>query len=120
MVLRASCEYSVGVSVRCTTSISASRTIRGLAACGSWQKMQLSEWFDALASSTTFDVRLHLAPGTGSPMYAQSRMWSCVLQDRHTGFAAAAVPGLNAFWSALSGYWSTTTSDTLKSPEPAR
>ena len=53
-------------------------------------------------------------------MYAQSRMWSCVLHDKHTGFAAAAVPGLNAFWSVLSGYWSTTASITLKSPEPAR
>ena len=106
--------------MRVIASISASRTIRGFAACGSWQKMQLSECFDAFASSTTFDVRLHFALGCGSPMYAQSRMWSCVLHDRHTGFAAAAVPGLNAFWSVLSGYWSTTTSITLKSPLPAR
>ena len=89
--------------MRVTASISASRTIRGLAACGSWQKMQLSECLVALASSTTFDVRLHLAPVTGSPMYAHSRMWSCVLHDRQTGLAAAAVPGRNTFWSVLSG-----------------
>ncbi len=77
--------------------------MRGFAACGSWQKMQFNAWFTDFASSTTFEVRLHLALGAGSPMYAQSRMWSCVLQDRHTGFAAAAVPGLNTFWSVLSG-----------------
>ncbi len=89
--------------MRVTASISASRTIRGLAACGSWQKMQLSAWLTDFAASTTLDVRLHLAPGTGSPMYAHSRMWSCVLHDRQTGFAAAAVPGMNTFWSVLSG-----------------
>ncbi len=89
--------------MRVTTSISASRTMRGLAACGSWQKMQFSEWFTDFASSTTFDVRLHLAPGAASPMYAHSRMWSCVLHDRQTGLAAAAVPGLKGFCSVLSG-----------------
>ena len=106
--------------MRVSASISASRTMRGFAACGSWQKMQLSAWLTAFATSTTFDVRLHFALGTGSPMYAQSRMWSCVLHDRHTGLAAAAVPGLNAFWSVLSGYWSIATSQTLKSPVPPR
>ena len=37
-------------------------------------------------------------------------MWSCVLQFRHTGLAAAAVPGLNALWSSCPGYWSSTQS----------
>ena len=102
-VLLGSSEYSVGKSLRVNAWISASRTTRGLAACGSWQKMQLLAWLTDFAISTTFDERLHLAPGTGSPMYAHSRMWSCVLHEMQTGFAAAAVPGLNGFWSVLSG-----------------
>src|SRR5262245_4026194 len=82
--------------------------------------MQFNACCEARASSTTFEVRLHLALGTASPMYAHSRMWSCVLHDRHTGLAAAAVPGLNGLCSVLSGYWSTTTSMTLRSPVRAR
>ena len=89
--------------------------MRGFAECGSWQKMQLSAWLVSLTNSLTFDVRLHFAPGTGSPMYAQSRMWSCVLQDMQTGFAAAAVPGLNTLCGSP-GYLSTMTSQTLKLP----
>src|SRR5512139_1263427 len=46
-------------------------------------------------------------------------MWSCVLQLRHTGLAAAAVPGLKARWSSP-GYLSSSTLHTFEAPDWAR
>ena len=58
---------SVSFSGRVSAWIRPSRMMRGLAECGSWQKMQFSEWLVSLTNSFTLDNRLHLALGSASP-----------------------------------------------------
>ena len=59
--------HSVSFSGRVSAWMRPSRMTRGCAPCGSWQKMQLSEWFTSFTNSFTFESRLHFAFGSGSP-----------------------------------------------------
>src|SRR5512144_2369220 len=93
-----------------------SRTIRGLAACGSWQKKQFSPLLKSLTNSTTFEVLSHFAFGSLSPRNFHFRIWSCDLHWRHVGLAAAALSGMNDLCSFDSGYRSSRTSHALRTP----
>src|SRR5512145_3227893 len=108
--------HSVSFSGRESAWISPSRTIRGFAAWGSWQKKQLSALFRSFTNSTTLEPRSHFAFSSLSPRYFHLRIWSCVLHWRHVGLAAAALSGMNALCSFESGYRSSRRSHALRTP----